>query len=202
MKLLISGQEFYFESRVDNVQSIIQKILDEVDIKGMIFSHIVADGEEVYEDVEEFLIEQIQTIDYIEVKLVTIVELVLGILESTQGYIKRALPEMYEVFEECYQQPSESTWTKLGQLIEGIQWLQQTATFLEKEKAKLTDLSIDKDLLSFSNEIVVLGEAVENQDFILIGDIIQYELIPKFEQISDHIQTMNSYEVTKHDIGR
>ena len=183
MKLVVSGEEFHFEFGESTVQVLIDKMFEEAEQHELVFSHVTIDGIDVYENIEEYVREHFESIEHIEMKFITVDELVGGILQSTNEYVERAIPELYALSEECYQSPGTTTWGKLQQLIEGIQWLEQTAVFLEKNRDNPLSSQIDTSLFSFSNEVLIMGEAIEGQDFILLGDIIQYEIIPKFESI-------------------
>ncbi|TKI58585.1 hypothetical protein E8L90_26060 [Brevibacillus antibioticus] len=201
MKLLISDKELYFDNVNISSSTLIGKILEEAERHEQIFSHIIVDGIEVFENIEEYIEDHLQTINYIELKFITLDELVMGIMQSTSEYVERALPELRLLSEECYQDPGASTWGKLEQLMEGIQWFEQTANFILQNQEKLIQIQIDPKFFSFTNEVKIISEAVEGKDFILLGDIVQYEIIPKFDALSDQISTIISKEVQAYDIN-
>ncbi|USG65325.1 hypothetical protein NDK47_24990 [Brevibacillus ruminantium] len=201
MRLVVSGQEYYFEGKNFEASQIMEKVVEISRLENLVYSHMRIDGVDVYENVEQFIEDHAQTIELVEAIFITISELINDILISTGQYSERAIPELQELFEECYKGPDKDTWVKFGQLVEGIQWLQQTGVFIKENRESVNDCQIQEEIFNFANEVVLLEEAVEQQDFILLGDIIQYEILPKFQLIGNHLKNITSYEVVKHDFN-
>lgn len=62
--------------------------------------------------------------------------------------------------------------------VEGLQWLLSASNYLKKQGVKL-----DTDLDVLNNHLKILIEGLEKQDYVLMSDIIEYELIPYFENL-------------------
>ncbi|MCM3590169.1 hypothetical protein M4D58_05955 [Brevibacillus borstelensis] len=201
MRLVISGQEFYFDSKETATAHVFEKIMDISKTESLVFSHMVIDGVEIYENIEAYLESHFETIELAEAIFNTVSELIHDILMSTGQYINRAIPLLQELSEEYYKAPNQETWVKFGQLLEGIQWFQQTAAFIKENQDSISHLQIDEKIFDFTQETSMLEEAVEQQDFILLGDIIQYEILSKFETIANQLPNITSNEVIKHDLN-
>lgn len=74
-------------------------------------------------------------------------------------------------------------------ITEGMQWMSD-ALMVTKDIHK-QDVNLE-DMNEKLNEIV---EALENGDFVLIGDLFQYELIPMLEDIQKNINKVLSKEL-------
>lgn len=68
-------------------------------------------------------------------------------------------------------------------IVDGLQWLMDVVGSSEELKAKI-------DILNINDKLKGIIEAYENQDYILIGDLLQYELLPAIEDINNKISNM------------
>ena len=50
------------------------------------------------------------------------------------------------------------------------------------------------------NELQNLREALENQDYVVIGDLLNYEIIPCFQEFRAIIKKTNTVEGKKNDL--
>ncbi|PAD83195.1 hypothetical protein CHH57_10980, partial [Niallia circulans] len=136
-----------------------------------------------YSDFEEQIMEQINTIEKIELVTKTIDEFINDLTVSLNQYSNRAIPIIKQLTEQFYQSPTEEAWGLLQDLLEGLNWVYSTIKSMGN-----TELNEYKEnLLNVANHFEVelpnLLDAIENHDYILIGDIISYEILPQFESI-------------------
>lgn len=127
--------------------------------------------------------EQINTIEKIELVTKTIDEFINDLTVSLNEYSNRAIPSIKQLTEQFYQTPTEEAWGMLQDLLEGLNWVYSTIKSIGN-----TELNEYKEnLLNIANHFEVelpnLLDAIENYDYILIGDIISYEILPQFESI-------------------
>lgn len=184
MKLSLFGEIYTYENEVSEINMMFEKINDEVSKTDLLLSHLIIDGEDVFENHGEYIVERLATIKSIEVQTKTKQELINETLLSTECYIKGALPETNLLVDEFYNNPSQETWEKFGQLIEGVQWIVQMVQTLDQFQQKLENW--DKyltNIATLQNELHTLMEALENQDAVLIADVIQYEITPILEDL-------------------
>lgn len=170
--------------------------------KGYYFSHFSADEKFVYEDHENFLKEHEGNINVLEVYAKTVKEFVNELLLETEMYVEGALPELERLAEEFYDNPTADSWTKLDQLLGGLQWIDEMLMTIGKTDAVPSNW---KGYLSVSTtmqeEIQNLAEALKNEDHVLVGDIIQYELKPNFEALDEQVKETIDNEGTRYDLN-
>lgn len=195
MRVSILGQEFHFEDKKSFNTNIIEFIQGKIDNSDLLFSHLRIDGIEVFESFQVYLSSQLTGINHIEVIMNSPDELVYETLTSAIQYIEGALPEIKVLSDSFYKSTASDVWGSLQYVVEGIQWFQETSNFIKQQKVRTDLINFATDLLDFSKEIIVLMEAVEQQDKILIGDILQYEIIPRFEEILSKLPDVVKNEV-------
>lgn len=194
MKLIIGKQS----EQLDNSQLDINELFEMLEgvllKEGLFFSHFIIDGKEVHSDYEVFIQENISTINDIEVITYTVNEFIGELLVSLNEYTERAIPEIELMVEEFYQGPKENTWAALHQLLEGLEWIYETIKSIDKTKHNISNWN---DFIAvaatFEIELPNLLEAIENKDNILTADIVQYEILPQFQEIQ--AKTNHNFEV-------
>lgn len=183
MRFVIQNQEYFFENKEQAVAQIQQLIEQTLSESQMLFSHMTVNGTEVYQDPFPFLKENLDAIDHVVVHLVTAEEYLEDVCRSAYEYASRAIPQVSSLSDEFYTSPDETSWNKLSQLAEALQWFQQMESFLGGKHAYPQWIDRVRENLSFSEVLRQLDEAVQAQDLTLIGDILQYEVVPRFERL-------------------
>ncbi|MFL0269665.1 hypothetical protein [Candidatus Clostridium radicumherbarum] len=70
-------------------------------------------------------------------------------------------------------------------IIDGLQWFIEAAV-------NSSVLSNEDELNSINDKLKELVEAFENQDYVLIGDLLQYELLPIVQNINNNVVTYSN----------
>lgn len=184
---------------VTTTEDVIEKINNLVE-DNYYFSHLIVDGQEVYETLEEILLDGFTNIRELEIIAKTESELINDVLLTTEDYIKRAKPEMELLANAFYKNPSRSDWEKYSQLLEGIQWINQMVVSIDSLGVKS---EVWEAFLIVKSQIELnvkeLQVAMNNQDIILMGDLIQYELKPLFENLEVESKNFIDSRGVRHD---
>lgn len=200
MELIFQQQTLKFDIK-PTTENIIEKI-NELLSKEYYFSHYIADGIEVLKSHEDYLNQNINEIERIEIIAKTVKEFVNDILLSAEDYINRATPELGTLAEEFYNNAKADSWSRFSQLLEGLQWLTDMLSSIEDCTVKPLNWG---GYARISNEmqgiLKNLEKALQNEDHVLIGDLIQYEIIENFKALGQEIQKSNDVEGTRYDLS-
>ncbi|WP_047758496.1 hypothetical protein [Geobacillus sp. ZGt-1] len=189
MQLNIFGQTFEYRNDRSELEPIFRKIFSMVAEADRQLSHLVIDGVEVYDDFETYMEERIDSIRTIDVVAVTIEEYIREVFQTMHSYLTRALPEIERIIDEFYQTPSEHTWIRFEQMLEGIQWIDQALYWLaEHPKHPLDRQALAHIRETLAEQLRQLLQAVEAGDAVLIADLIQYEVKPLWKDIMEHVK--------------
>lgn len=200
MELLFQNQKIQFDQQ-PSVDFIIEKINS---LLGTSFylSHLVADSINVYDDPEQYLLENLETIQTLEVVAQTTEELLNDILLTAENYLKRAVAEFVNLTNAFYNIPTPENWTNFSDLLEGMQWINQIISTIDQMKRKPINWEqYIKLSAKLEVELKNMEEAVINSDHVLIADIIQYELLPIYETLQQEIKTTIDTEGIRHDVN-
>ncbi|VDH00950.1 Uncharacterised protein [Lysinibacillus sphaericus] len=166
------------------------------------FSHLIVDGKEVYDDYEKYLESHFNHIKELEIIVKTEKEFVNDLMISAEDYIEQALPELPSLAEDFYDNPVHATWTRLEQLLGGLQWLNEMLMIIGKSTNVPANWDKYLDVSSRMQEVIpTLAEAIENGDTVLIGDLIQYELIATLQALYNEVTNTIDNEGTRHGLN-
>ncbi|AMV12278.1 hypothetical protein GT3570_15285 [Geobacillus thermoleovorans] len=189
MQLNIFGQTFEYRNDRSELEAMLQKIFSMVAEADRQLSHLVIDGVEVYDEMEAYIEERIDSIRTIDVVAVTIEEYIRDVFQTMHSYLTRALPEIERIIDEFYQTPSEHTWIRFEQMLEGIQWIDQALYWLAEHSYDQMDRQTLVHIReTLAEQLRQLLQAVEAGDTILIADLIQYEVKPLWKDIMEHVK--------------
>jgi len=202
MNIYVLDKVLNFKNDPEIIEQIFDSINEEIQKEDLQFSHLIIDGEEIYNDFDSYIIENIEDIIKIEVAAFSLQEMVKESIISNEKYVKNAIPIISKLSEEFYQKPKESTWSQLTDLFEGIQWIIQSITqinSIESSSDIVSDYGVWNEYvqeMSKLNGIVSeLEGAIVNNDNILIGDMLLYEIIPVFETMVKKLDLLISEAV-------
>lgn len=200
MKLLFQERTIQYEQQ-PSVEELIENI-NELMQDDYYFNNIVVDGVEVFDDPEQFLARNIDEIDSIEIIAIEAKEFINGLLLSAEEYTIRAVPQITALADKFYNHPAKKNWTDLSELFEGIQWL---STMIETiDRSIVRPANWDNVISSASelrDELENFEEALENTDTVLIGDMLQYEVLPVFEIYSTEFESSIDTEGTRENLS-
>ncbi|MBU8881187.1 hypothetical protein BGM26_19880 [Bacillus sp. FJAT-29790] len=186
MILTILDKCFTFDNNHEGTQELIETIQNVLSTENIFLSHLIINGQEVYKEHEEYILDNIANINEVEVKVQTIKEFIGSLLVSLNTYTNRAIPEIGSLVNQFYQSPLEQSWITLNQLLDGIGWIYETIKSIDQTQHDIKDWDeFIKIAAIFEVELSNLLEAIENKDAILIADIIQYEILSQFQLIYD-----------------
>ena len=179
MQVKILNQNHKFDNTLESIPLIIAEIQQVTESAQMVLSHfIIDDGQEIYEDFDVYLKENIQDIKQLEIVLIGVEQMFFKMIKSASDYLERALPQIQTLADEFYQTPTENTWTRFVQLLDGMSWLTECMELFNQRSREVIQIG------EFKEKLDELENAVKNSDLILIGDLITYEVLPILEAFS------------------
>ena len=202
MIIHILDKSLEYENKQEVLDTIFKEIDNIVNSANMIFSHLIIDGQEVYNDFYDYFLDNMKNIQEVKVVTRTAKEAFEEILLSTIDYLNRAIPEIEVLSNEFYKTPSRESWGKLGDLLEGIKWIMDTFMIIDADfdlkniVNRYEDWNIYAEDIYKLNEILIeFEEILENSDFVSTADILSYEIIPLFNDMKKKLEKLISEEV-------
>ncbi|WP_042142561.1 hypothetical protein [Paucisalibacillus sp. EB02] len=199
MQLIHKNEHFYINNG-NVVNEIFTKINEIIEKEKLVFSHLIIDGVEVYENHEEYIKEYLENIEKIEITTRNINEMIWETMESIHSYLLRAIPALTELVDVGYENFSKKSWDGINQLAEGMQWILHFMEFARSAPQQPANwVEIEKSLELCEISFTQLLEAVKDQDTVLISDILSYEITPAYESLKKNMaMSLNDEEYLKN----
>lgn len=202
MKINIEGQTLTFENKKENISKILTDIENIIDKSEKVFSHMVIDSVKVYSDFREYLESHISEIKKVEIVLQTYKELVNGVLFSAWEYVDKIPAKIDQLAKSFYQNPDNSSWRNLNDLLTGIEWVLNTFTKIDQDirlREVIPSYEIwnlyAKSIYNLRELLPGIEQALTNKDYILLADTLSYELTPVINDLSDKLSELQTMEV-------
>lgn len=188
--LKILDRIIQYESSEQGAESIVSSIENIVSQSSLIIDSVDIDGIKVYSDYEKHIRENIESIESIQVNLITNDEFVADILQSTYSYIEGALPKVQQIVDSFYTGEKDTVIIDdLSSLTEGIAWIYSVGKELvdkyydSEYLTSMLRMGYNEDIKKLEEAFEELKNAIMNMDYILIADILNYEVSDVFSRI-------------------
>lgn len=105
------------------------------------------------------------------------IELMKEVVESAIDYLDRVIIGIEGINEDFQRGREDRATSSIVQLVDGIQWLLQV---IEGTREIQGDATIDASQINpVFNQLI---EALENMDYVLLGDLLEYEITPVMKE--------------------
>lgn len=105
----------------------------------------------------------------------------LEALETAKNYINNLKEAIDKIYNHILEDKENNALALIPDFAEGVEWLSQVLVLTKDVHKK--DLNMD-GLNDILNEIV---EAIENEDYILVGDLFKYEIYELLDEVQSNI---------------
>lgn len=196
MEIKILGEVECYDNLLSSIPQIINRIETVCRNSDLAYSHLVVEGQDVYDDIETYLQENIAGLNQVEIVLKTIQEMMGEMMKSAVEYLERAISGINTLAEEFYNGPTENTWVRFQQLLDGVSWLMESAAIFEKTYRELSGRTA-----KLHEKLDELKEALEGSDLILVGDLLKYEFLPELEKINLELEVILQEKDGRYDVN-
>ncbi len=205
MKIIFDNKILDYENNPKTIEAIFKSINKELEETEQNLHHLVIDGKIVDEDYYDYFQKNIDGIETVEIVVEDLTQLIGETLRSTSDYLSNAIFQLEPLADAFYKSPEQETWKNLADLIEGITWIMDTVENIDKIKNLdqiLADYKIWNNYVYAVRELIAampgLDEAMTNQDQVLIGDLLIYEVLPVFTKAQETLNALVIYPGDAH----
>lgn len=185
MKVMLDQQqEMNIDATVQALNNWWKQITAEIFEQQRFIYSVHVDDQQLFHGYEQYMIDHIDSIDCINVQTMSRIESIYETEQSLNEYLERFVKASVEISEYFYGDLKEEHWVKFSEFIRGLDWIVKAIEF-EIELYKQESLTIP-EYLSVFNEIrkyvSELEKSMEQQDYVAVGDLIQYEMVPVLQK--------------------
>ena len=198
MKLLVNGKEETVSHMGETLGDLLLHIEKEGVPQGNVVRAIKIDGQESSPDSPEAQKTPLSEIATLEVEISTLSDIINKNIENADAYLIRLIPGI-EKSVELFRMGNEQEANKFFiNIIDGIDWLSQVLDIILTAKAIPPDTvfdgkSIQDRLDSLMDLTQQMVDANKNQDWVLLADLLEYEILPYYQEWSNLLPHFRSH---------
>ncbi|MGG7174133.1 hypothetical protein ACQPV1_12490 [Clostridium neonatale] len=106
----------------------------------------------------------------------------IEVLQTANDYMNNLKDGIVNLANMIQEGKEQEAITIIPQVVDGIEWVVQVIT-LTKEVQK-NEIGVE----ALNDQLQEIIEALENEDYILVGDLFNYEILPILEDIHEGIK--------------
>lgn len=197
LQLTIQNHTYCFENEAGQVSDCLEYLDQYALDHGLVIQYLIVDGVPVYDQFEQALLAA-GSVKQVEAVSQTISEAKRELAFQAEQYLQNAIPIINDLAEQFRTSPSSKSWSSLNELLEAIEWLLNMERLLNSGGTE--NKATHEAMQSLTDALGEFTSAIENNDFGLISDILQYELVECFTQILLALKNISN-EGSVNDIG-
>jgi hypothetical protein len=186
MKVSINGvEQEESDFKGDTLGAILDSMVEKT--PGSYIRRMWLDDKELPSDDWEALQKNPSDIDSLEVELANLKDLVATNIANALDYLKKLIPG-FEQASDLFRTGNEQEANKYYlQILDGIDWFSQVVTVImkpddgETELPDADDESLQVRQKKLTDLMSQMLEANQNQDWVLLADILEYEMVPFYK---------------------
>ncbi|MBT3516590.1 MAG: hypothetical protein HN465_03305 [Nitrospina sp.] len=190
MKLLVNEKEETIAFVGETLGDLLSHIEKVGVAQGNVVRSIKIDGQESSPDSSEAQRTQISEIATLEVEISTLADMINKNIENADAYLIRLIPgieQSVELFRIGNEQEANKFFVKI---VDGIDWFSQVLDIILTAKEISPETVFEgKSIQDRRTSLVGLTQqmvdANKNQDWVLLADLLEYEILPYYQEWSN-----------------
>jgi len=198
MKVLVNGKEETISFMGETLGDLLSHIEKVGVAQGNVVRSIKIDGQESSPDSSEAQRMQISKIATLEVEISTLADMINKNIDNADAYLIRLIPgieKSVELFRVGNEQEANKFFVKI---VDGIDWFSQVLDIILTAKEISPDTvfegkSIQDRRTSLVDLTQQMVDANKNQDWVLLADLLEYEILPYYQEWSNLLPGFRSH---------
>lgn len=182
MKISINGTETEDPSfKGETLEEVLNAILKSR--QDSYVRRIWLDGQEVSSSTPDTLKTSSATVDLLELELAQLKDLLANNLSNAKEYLEKLIPG-FQKAADLFRMGNEQEANKFYlQIIDGIDWFSQVVlTIINAQQHVLDGQGLEERQKKLNELMGQMLEANKNQDWVLMADLLEYEMVPFYEE--------------------
>lgn len=198
MKVLVNGKKETISFMGETLGDLLSHIEKVGVAQGNVVRSIKIDGQESSPDSSEAQRTQISEIATLELEISTLADMINKNIENADAYLIRLIPgieKSVELFRIGNEQEANKFFVKI---VDGIDWFSQVLDIILTAKEISPETVFEgKSIQDRRTSLVGLTQqmvdANKNQDWVLLADLLEYEILPYYQEWSNLLPGFRSH---------
>ena len=151
------------------------------------------EGQEVSSSAMDTLMTSITSIELLELELAHLGDLLANNLANAKEYLEKLIPG-FQKAADLFRMGNEQEAHKFYlQILDGIDWFSQVVLSIVKSRGNQVEgQSLGDRQEKLTGLMAQMLEANQNQDWVLMADLLEYEMIPYYEDWQETLSHINA----------
>jgi hypothetical protein len=151
------------------------------------------EGQEVSSSAMDTLMTSITSIELLELELAHLGDLLANNLANAKEYLEKLIPG-FQKAADLFRMGNEQEAHKFYlQILDGIDWFSQVVLNIVKSRGNQVEgQSLGDRQEKLTGLMAQMLEANQNQDWVLMADLLEYEMIPYYEDWQETLSHINA----------
>ena len=151
------------------------------------------EGQEVSSSAMDTLMTSITSIELLELQLAHLGDLLANNLANAKEYLEKLIPG-FQKAADLFRMGNEQEAHKFYlQILDGIDWFSQVVLNIVKSRGNQVEgQSLGDRQEKLTGLMAQMLEANQNQDWVLMADLLEYEMIPYYEDWQETLSHINA----------
>ena len=192
MKISINGAEAQDSSfQGDTLEEVLNAILK--NHKDSYIRRVWLDGQEGSPSTQDTLKTSVSSIELLELELSYLKDLLANNLVNAKEYLEKLVPGFQEAAD-LFRMGSEQEANKYYlQILDGIDWFSQVIqTIVKAQENEAEGHNLEGRQKKLTDLMTQMLEANQNQDWVLLADLLEYEMIPLYKDWQEVLSKINA----------
>ena len=181
MKIFINGSETQDPSfQGETLEEVMNAILK--NRQNSYIRRVWLDGKEVSSNAQDTAKTSAASVGLLELELAQLQDLLANNLTNAKEYLERLIPgfqKAADLFRMGNEQEANQYYL---QVLDGIDWFSQVVlTIVNAQEKKFEEKSLEERQKELTGLMAQMLEANENQDWVLLADLLEYEMTPFYK---------------------
>ena len=173
----------------------LKEVLDEIvkSHSGTYIRRVWLDGQEVSSSAPDTLMSAVSSIELLELELADLKDLMANNLGNAKEYLEKLIPG-FQKAADLFRMGNEQEAHKFYlQILDGIDWISQVVqTVVNSRNKELEGQDLKDRQERLTGLMTQMLEANQNQDWVLLADLLEYEMIPFYENWQEALSKMEA----------
>jgi hypothetical protein len=150
------------------------------------------DGQEISSNAQDSVMTLTSSIGLLKLELASLQDVLSNNLDNAKDYLKKLIPG-FQKAADLFRMENEQEANKYYlQILDGVDWFSQVLlTILQSWGKNLEGQSLEERQKKLTGLIAQMLEANQNQDWVLMADLLEYEMIPLYEDWQEVLSKIN-----------
>lgn len=194
MRIKILNDIIEIENTKNNLEEAIVTINEIINKSGMILSSIKINTVEIYNDFYECLIDNLDTIEEVDIFLKSKNALIKDSLNSIEEYLERIFLKTDFLIDKLYTEVDVEFWDVFEQYLEGLQSILKILEGVRRNADNIVNFEVFITIETSIIKIITnLNTSIENGDRTNMIDIIKYELERELKKLNSEIIKLGEF---------